>query len=54
MKMYELLLSRIVTLTNDYFRLMEEVKELKEQLNVKEGRNDHKIVHMKIEKSKTR
>ena len=54
MEMYELLLKRLITLTDEYFKLRKELNELKEQvhptLNVRFG--SKRIIPMKIEKNK--
>lgn len=50
MEMYELLLERVVTLTNEYFKLKEELKELKNIAEKKKNDSRGRIIHMKIEK----
>lgn len=52
MEMYELLLERVVTLTNEYFKIKEELKELKNLTEINKHDGRCKIIHMKIEKKK--
>ncbi len=52
MEMYELLLDRVVTLTNEYLKIKEELKELKGQTIQKKHNDDCKIIHMRIDKKK--
>ncbi|WP_368122057.1 hypothetical protein [Bacteroides thetaiotaomicron] len=52
MEMYELLLERVVTLTNEYFKIKEELKELKSLTEANKHDGGGKIIHMKIEKKK--
>lgn len=52
MEMYELLLDRVVTLTNEYLKIKEELKELKGQAIPKKQNDDCKIIHMRIDKKK--
>ena len=54
MEMYELLLERVVLLTNEYLKIKQELKELKELKDLTENQkhNDSngRIIHMKIKK----
>lgn len=52
MELYELLLERVVTLTNEYFKLKEELKELKNLTSTNKHDSGGRIIHMKIEKKK--
>ena len=52
MEMYELLLDRVVTLTNEYLKIKEELQELKGQAIPKKQNDDRKIIHMRIDKKK--
>lgn len=53
MEMYELLLDRVVTLTKEYLKIKQELKELKNLTDIKKNsNNDGRIIHMKIEKRK--
>ena len=52
MEMYELLLDRVVTLTNEYLKIKQELKELKNQTSPKNSDTGGRIIHMKIEKKK--
>ena len=54
MEMYELLLKRLITLTDEYFKLRKELNELKEQLHptLNERFGSKRIIPMKIEKNK--
>lgn len=54
MEMYELLLKRLITLTDEYFKLRKELNELKEQVHptLNERFGSKRIIPMKIEKNK--
>lgn len=54
MEMYELLLKRLITLTDEYFKLRKELNELKEQLHptLNERFIGKRIAPMKIDKAK--
>lgn len=49
MDLYEVLLQRIVTLTDEYFQLKERVKELENDARIKNS-TAPRIIKMKIEK----
>lgn len=51
MDMYEVLLQRVITLTNEYLKLKERMSEMEKELNTKHL-SSHRIIKMKIEKSK--
>jgi hypothetical protein len=51
MDMYEVLLQRVITLTNEYLKLKERMSEMEKELNTKHL-SSPKIIKMKIEKSK--
>jgi hypothetical protein len=50
MEMYELLLERVVVLTNEYLKIKQELKDLTE--NQKHNDSNGRIIHMKIKKKK--
>lgn len=53
MEMYELLLERVVVLTNEYLKLKQELKELKDLTeNQKHNDSNGRTIHMKIKKKK--
>ena len=54
MEMYELLLKRLITLTDEYFKLRKELNEVKEQVHptLNERCGSKRIIPMKIEKNK--
>lgn len=53
MEMYELLLERVVVLANEYLKLKQELKELKDLTeNQKHNDSNGRIIHMKIKKKK--
>lgn len=51
MDMYEVLLQRVITLTNEYLKLKERMSEMEKELNTKYS-SSPRIIKMKIEKSK--
>lgn len=51
MDLYEILLQRIVLLTDEYFQLKERVKELENEAKIKNSTTP-KIIKMRIEKAK--
>lgn len=51
MDLYEILLQRLVFLTNEYLQLKERVKELENEAKMKSS-TAPRIIKMKIEKSK--
>nr|DAM06345.1 MAG TPA: hypothetical protein [Caudoviricetes sp.] len=51
MDMYEVLLQRVITLTNEYLKLKERMSEMEKELNTKHL-SSPRIIKMKIEKSK--
>ncbi len=51
MDMYEVLLQRVITLTNEYLKLKERMSEMEKELSTKHL-SSPRIIKMKIEKSK--
>lgn len=51
MDLYEILLQRIILLTNDYLQLKEGVKELENETRIKSS-TAPKIIKMRIDKAK--
>lgn len=54
MEMYQILLKRLVLLTDEYLKLYDEVKEIKSHLHYEYEKDlsQRRIIHMKIEKIK--
>lgn len=51
MDLYEILLQRIILLTNEYLQLKERVKELENEAKIRNSTTP-KIIKMRIEKAK--
>lgn len=51
MDLYEILLQRLILLTDEYFQLKERVKELENELKLKNS-TAPRIIKMRIEKAK--